>query len=107
MGAEREGQRTVPALETSEKPAFRQSAPAAQEERAMRWTQVLQGVAAGIIVLMVMTEGHMASASVFAPMSFADLAAQVGPAVVNIASIHHVVGGASLDQGSISTTTEV
>jgi serine protease Do len=49
---------------------------------------------------MVMTAGHMASASVFAPMPFADLAAQVGPAVVNIASIHHVVGGASLDQGS-------
>ena len=63
----------------------------------MRWSQEFQRIAAGIMVLIFMTAGRLASASVIPPMSFADLAAQVGPAVVNIASIHRVVAVASLD----------
>src|SRR5262250_1592958 len=53
-------------------------------------TQSLRRLMAGGFALVFITASGVASAASLPPDSFADLAAKVTPAVVNISSIHHV-----------------
>src|SRR4029077_440712 len=65
------------------------SAPAVQDDGARKRRSPLRQLVAAGMATMIIALGGTASAASLPPETFADLAAKVTPAVVNISSTHH------------------
>jgi serine protease Do len=72
-------------------------APAVREEGASKRRSPLRQLAAASMATIVIAFAGAASAASLPPETFADLAAKVTPAVVNISSTHHTKGSSDME----------